>query len=115
MTRKSSLITVCRAGALVAVFGLVGGLSAETSAYAQQTINGTEIVTRLKRLERDMRDLQAETFRRSPDGKGAATPATAAPPGPAASAEPAQPIPDLGPMMRRVDELEASVTRLTGQ
>jgi tol-pal system protein YbgF len=59
-----------------------------------------------------MRDLQAETFRKGPD---AAAILAAPPTTPEPAAQPAQPIPDLGPMMRRVDELETSVTRLTGQ
>jgi tol-pal system protein YbgF len=81
----------------------------DTAAYAQSS---ADINARLRRLERDMRDLQAETFRKEPD---AAAILAAPPTTPEPAAEPAQPVPDLGPMMRRVDELEASVTRLTGQ
>jgi tol-pal system protein YbgF len=101
-----------RTGALLAVAALMCGLSIETAAYAQSS---ADVVVRLRRLERDLRDLQAETFRRTP---GAATGAQAAPlppPEPEPAATPAQPVPDLGPMMRRVDELEASFSRLTGQ
>src|SRR5688572_12098105 len=108
MTRNSSFLNVMRTGALVAVAGLIGSLSLETAAYAQSS---ADVQARIRRLERDIRDLQQETFRRSPEGAGAALPA----PAPEPVAEPAQSIPDLGPMMRRVDELEVSVTRLTGQ
>ena len=104
-------LTMLRAGALVTVAGLIGTLSLETAAYAQSS---ADVQARIRRLERDIRDLQAETFRRSPEGaSGAVVPLPPAPPEP--EAQPSQPIPDLGPMMRRVDELETSVTRLTGQ
>jgi tol-pal system protein YbgF len=110
MARKSRFLNVWRTGALVAVAGLIGGVSLDTAAYAQ---SAAEVTARLRRLERDIRDLQAETFRKGPDADAV----LAAPPGPAMpeAAEPSQPVPDLGPMMRRVDELETSVTRLTGQ
>lgn len=111
MTRKSRFLNVWRTGALVAVAGLIGGLSLDTAAYAQSS---ADVNARLRRLERDIRDLQAETFRKGPDADAVlAAPPTSGAPEPAA--EPAQAMPDLGPMMRRVDELEASVTRLTGQ
>jgi tol-pal system protein YbgF len=104
-------LTMLRTGALVAVAGLIGSLSLETAAYAQSS---ADVQARIRRLERDIRDLQAETFRRSPEGAaGAVMPLPPETPEPAA--QPSQPIPDLGPMMRRVDELEAGVTRLTGQ
>lgn len=108
----SRFLTTLRTGALVAVAGLIGSLSVETAAYAQSS---ADVQARIRRLERDIRDLQAETFRRSPEGAagGAIVPLPPAPPEPAT--QPSQPIPDLGPMMRRVDELETSVTRLTGQ
>jgi len=100
-----------RTGALVAAAGLIGSLSLETAAYAQSS---ADVQARIRRLERDIRDLQAETFRRSPEGAaGAVMPPP--PEAPEPTAQPSQPIPDLGPMMRRVDELEAGVTRLTGQ
>jgi tol-pal system protein YbgF len=101
-----------RTGALVAAAGLICGLSLETAAYAQSS---ADILVRLRRLERDIRDMQAETFRRSPDAAPAAGATAALAPEPEPAAAPAQPVPDLGPMMRRVDELESSVTRLTGQ
>jgi tol-pal system protein YbgF len=108
MAHKMRFLNVWRTGALVAVAGLIGSVSLDTAAYAQSS---ADVNARLRRLERDIRDLQAETFRRSPDD---AASIPAAPPEPEV-VEPAQPVPDLGPMMRRVDELEASVTRLTGQ
>ena len=109
MTHKSRFLNVVRTGALVAVFGLISSLTFETAAYAQSS---ADVQARIRRLERDIRDLQAETFRRSPEG---APGATLPPPEPPAAEPPAQAMPDLGPMMRRVDELESSVTRLTGQ
>jgi tol-pal system protein YbgF len=115
MARNGNLFTKWlspkwQTGALVIVAGVAGAIALDTAAYAQSS---SEIIVRLRRMERDIRDLQAETFRRSPEGAaGASLPA--APPEPPA-ADPAQAIPDLGPMMRRVDEMEVSVTRLTGQ
>ena len=109
MTHKSRILNMVRTGALVAVAGLIGSLTLETAAYAQSS---ADVQARIRRLERDIRDLQAETFRRSPEGAAGAPLAPAAP---EPAAEPSQPIPDLSPMMRRVDELESSVTRLTGQ
>jgi tol-pal system protein YbgF len=111
MAHKSRFLNVWRTGALVAVAGLIGAVSLDTAAYAQ---SAAEVQARLRRLERDIRDLQAETFRgKAPD---AAAVLAAPPTSPEqAAAEPSQPMPDLGPMMRRVDELEAGVTRLTGQ
>jgi tol-pal system protein YbgF len=110
MAYKSRFLNLWRTGALVAVAGLIGGVSLDTAAYAQSS---ADVNARLRRLERDIRDLQAETFRKGPDGAAI----LAAPPTSPeqAAPEPSQPMPDLGPMMRRVDELESSVTRLTGQ
>ena len=110
MAHKSRFLTVWRTGALVAVAGLIGAVSLDTAAYAQ---SAAEVQARLRRLERDIRDLQAETFRKGPD---AAAILAAPPTSPEQAApEPSQPMPDLGPMMRRMDELEAGVSRLTGQ
>ncbi len=111
MTRKSRFLTMLRTGALVAVVGVIGSLTLETAAYAQSS---ADVQARIRRLERDLRDLQAETFRRSPEGAGGAI-APLPPAAPEPAVAPSQPIPDLGPMMRRVDELENGVTRLTGQ
>src|SRR5688572_16874494 len=105
MARKSRFLNVWRTGALVAVAGLIGAVSLDTAAYAQ---SAAEVQARLRRLERDIRDLQSETFRgKAPD---AAAVLAAPPTSPEQAApEPSQPMPDLGPMMRRVDELEAGV------
>ena len=108
----SRFLTMLRTGALVAAAGLIGSLSLETAAYAQSS---ADVQARIRRLERDIRDLQAETFRRSPEGAAGAVMPPPPPEAPEPAAQPSQPIPDLGPMMRRVDELENSVTRLTGQ
>jgi len=109
MTRKSRVFNVWRSGALVAAAVLIGGLSLDTAAYAQ---SAADVNARLRRLERDIRDLQSETFKKGPEGaQASAVPLPPEPP----SAEPGQQMPDLGPMMRRLDELESSVTRLTGQ
>src|SRR5262245_1704698 len=107
MMRKSNSLITWRSGAVAALLGLIGGFSLETAAYAQQTINATDLVARLRRLERDVRDLQAETFRRSPDAGKAGAAGAPPPPEPAAQAGP-----DLSPVMRRVDDLEATVSRL---
>ena len=110
MTRNSSVFNVWRSGAVVAVGVLIGGFALDTGAYAQSS---ADVNARLRRLERDIRDLQSETFKKGPEGAQAST--VPLPPEPPPSAEPAQQMPDLGPMMRRLDELESSVTRLTGQ
>ena len=67
MTRKSSFLNMVRTGALVAAAGLIGTLSLDTAAYAQ---SAADVQARIRRLERDIRDLQAETFRRGPEGRG---------------------------------------------
>ena len=109
MTHKSRVFNAWRSGALVAVGVLIGGFALDTGAYAQSS---ADVNARLRRLERDIRDLQSETFKKGPEGaQASAVPLPPEPP----SAEPAQQMPDLGPMMRRLDELESSVTRLTGQ
>jgi tol-pal system protein YbgF len=109
MAHKSRVFNAWRSGALVAVGVLIGGFALDTGAYAQSS---ADVNARLRRLERDIRDLQSETFKKGPEGaQASAVPLPPEPP----STEPAQQMPDLGPMMRRVDELESSVTRLTGQ
>ncbi len=65
MAHKSRFLNLWRTGALVAVAGLIGAVSLDTAAYAQ---SAAEVQARLRRLERDIRDLQAETFRgKAPD------------------------------------------------
>lgn len=84
-----------------------------------QVIDARELMARLQRLERDMRDVQAETFKRT----GTPLPGPAAAAGatgggaviPVPEAQPAVMMPDLNPLIRRMDELEDSFTRLTGQ
>src|SRR6185503_10934268 len=100
MTRKSRVFNVWRSGALVAVGALIGGFALDTGAYAQSS---ADVNARLRRLERDIRDLQSETFKKGPD---AAT-ILAAPPTTPEPAEATQAMPDLGPMMRRLDEVES--------
>jgi len=75
---------------------------------APVVIDGRDLLIRMGRIERDIRDLQAETFRRPP------VPADAGPPPPPRSAN-APNAPDLNPIMRRMDELGDSISRLTGQ
>jgi tol-pal system protein YbgF len=89
-------------------------LAATDSFAAQNTqvIDGREILSRLQRLERDLRDVQAETYRRS-GGSGPAP--VAGPPEPAEADQNAVAVPDLNPLMRRLDDLESSLSRLTGQ
>lgn len=76
-----------------------------------------QLVVRLQRLERDMRDVEAATFRK-PAGDKAAAPADAAPlpeDKPAAAEPPPVVLPDLNPLMRRIDELDEGLGRVTGQ
>jgi len=82
---------------------------------AVQTIDARDLLARLQRLERDMRDVQAETFRKAPGDHTAAAPASAnLEPVPAPESQQAA-VPDLNPLMRRIDELEEGLGRLTGQ
>jgi tol-pal system protein YbgF len=101
--------------ALIAAAGFLA--SPGFAAPATQTIDARELIQRLQRLERDMRDLQAETFRKAPGDR-------TAPPAPAANANPnptplppeAQAaIPDLNPILRQMGDLEEGLGRLTGQ
>jgi len=86
----------------------VSAVSAQSSADLQ---------ARVQRLERDLRDLQAETFRRGGKAPTANAAAPAPEPAPMPAAEAAQPqsTVDLEPLMRRVNEMEESIGRLTGQ
>jgi tol-pal system protein YbgF len=72
-----------------------------------------QLVVRLQRLERDMRDVEAATFRKPPGDKVDAPPPAEIPP----AAEPPPPpvMPDLNPLLRRIDELEEGLGRVTGQ
>src|SRR5882672_11908942 len=92
--------------ALIAVAGFLAEAPTATAqaAPATQTIDSRELIQRLQRLERDMRDLQAETFRKAP-GDRTALPAPAANPTPTPT--PAPPpeqqasAPDLNPILRQ--------------
>src|SRR5258705_8875168 len=103
--------------ALIAAAGFLAGVHSAT-AQATQTIDSRELIQRLQRLERDMRDLQAETFRKAP-GDRTAPPAPAANPNPTPtpppSPEPQASAPDLNPILRQMGELEEGLGRLTGQ
>jgi tol-pal system protein YbgF len=99
-----------------AVLGLIFGVVTAASA-APTTVDARDLLLRLQRVERDMRDLQAETFRQNP-GKAPAPAAANAPPAqpaPEAAPMPAPTMPDLDPLIRRLGELEDSIGRLTGQ
>ena len=96
------------------------GLLSFTAAFAQTpgapANDARDLQTRLQRIERDLRDLQAETFRRAPGDRNAPAPAVGPEPPPPPAAETSPPVmPDLNPLMRRIDELEESLGRLTGQ
>jgi tol-pal system protein YbgF len=104
-------------GAVLAVslgFSLFGGSAMAESAQAP---DARDLITRIQRLERDMRDLQAETFRQK--GGDHALPGAALAPDVSIPAPPPEPpqaaLPDLNPMLRRIDELEGGLERLTGQ
>ena len=102
--------------ALIAVVGFLAEVHSAT-AQATQTIDSRELIQRLQRLERDMRDLQAETFRKAP-GDRTAPPAPAANPNPPAPPPPPESqaaMPDLNPILRQMGELEEGLGRLTGQ
>ena len=73
-----------------------------------------QILVRLQRLERDMRDVESVTFRKPPTDKSNL-------PNPPSDSDVANPpaadtpVVDLNPLMRRIDELEEGLGRLTGQ
>jgi tol-pal system protein YbgF len=91
-------------------FGTLAGVPA--MAQAVQTLDARDLLARIQRLERDTRDLQAETFRRAPGDRTASSVKTEA--APAAESQQTA-VPDLNPVMRRIDELEDGIGRLTGQ
>ena len=101
--------------ALIVAAGFLAEVGTAT-AQATQTIDARELIQRLQRLERDMRDLQAETFRKAP-GDHTAPPAPAANPNPTPPPppEPQVAMPDLNPILRQMGELEEGLGRLTGQ
>jgi len=93
-----------RAGAVAAICVLLIGLGASPAQSAPATVDARDLMIRLQRMERDLRDLQAETFRRSPGA-----PADFGPPPQSAAG------PDLSPIMRRLDEFGDSIAKLNGQ
>jgi tol-pal system protein YbgF len=96
--------TLMPAGAL-ALAGLI--LAGSHLALAQDDgDSGSEMRTRIQRLERDLRDLQQEVYR----GTGVG-PRTLTPPPASADVPPAQ----SGPMSQRVSDMEDTLQRLTGQ
>lgn len=76
------------------------------------TAEYNQLVVRLQRLERDMRDVEAATFRKPPGDKVDAPPPVDMPP---AAEAPPPVMPDLNPLLRRIDELEEGLGRVTGQ
>src|SRR5258705_272000 len=92
-------------------------LCSGAASIPAQAQSSADLQARVQRLERDLRDLQAETFRRTPANRNAASaPAPVEPaPMPAAEAPPPPSMPDLNPLMRRINEIEDSIGRLTGQ
>src|SRR5258705_5372757 len=100
-----------RTGAVLFAAAMLCSAGLPWSAQAQSS---ADLQARVQRLERDLRDLQAETFRRG--GNRPATSAAPEPlPAPAVEAAPPQQTVDLNPLMRRIDEIEESIGRLTGQ
>jgi tol-pal system protein YbgF len=93
------------ASAVLAMSAILWGVTGSAGAAQPVTIDARDLMSRLQRMERDLRDLQAETFRRGPGDARQAV----APQAPPSSA------PDLGPVMRRMDEVGDSISRLTGQ
>ncbi|GEM_PF-2497835 len=101
-----------KAGAVAAV--LLGLGSAASGAPV--TVDARDLLLRLQRVERDMRDLQSETFRQTGKTLPSAASGPADPlPMPEAAPMPAPVLPDLDPLIRRLGELEDSIGRLTGQ
>src|SRR3981081_3747673 len=99
--------------ALIAVVGFLADGPSPTE-QATQTIDSRKLIQRLQRLERDMRDLQAETFRKAPGDRPASpAPAANASPTPPPSPEPQAALPDLNPILRQMGELEDGLGRLT--
>src|SRR5262252_3385828 len=92
---KTAVGTLGRSSAAL-LLGTSLVILAASPAVAQSTV---DMSIRLQRLERDIRDLQAATFKK-PQG-----PLVDAPAQPAPAAAPEPPKVDLEPVMRRIDEL----------
>ncbi len=87
------------------------------AAAPATTPDNAQLLVRLQRLERDMRDLEAATFRKPP-GDSSAVPTPSDPyPDPAVPAAEPPPVvmPDLNPLLRRINELEDGLGKITGQ
>jgi len=96
--------TLANSSAAFAVCAMLLGVGGWPAAAGQNlTVDARDLLVRMQRMERDIRDLQAETFRR-PAGANADAPPVAA-----------GAAPDLGPILRRMDEVGDSISRLTGQ
>ncbi len=108
-------------GALVFVVAqtqLVAAAPATPATGSPSTADYNQLVVRLQRLERDMRDVEAITFRKPPSDKASAPPLpppAAEIPGAPTTDTPPVVMPDLNPLMRRIDELEEGLGRITGQ
>ena len=95
---------------LLLTAGLGLALLMPLPAYPQ---SAADYQARIQRMERDLRDLQSEMFRRNPPAARNGQPV---PPIVEVAPEPPPPaMPDLNPMIRRIDEIENGITRLTGQ
>ena len=108
-------------GALVLAAAQIQFAAAAPAASAAASATSpdyNQLLVRLQRLERDMRDVESVTFRKPAPDKSVSLPAapveTAIPAAPAAEIPPVV-MPDLNPLMRRIDELEEGLGRLTGQ
>ena len=105
-----------KAGAALAVgLGLLCSSAAESQGV--QVIDARDLMARIQRLERDLHDVQAETFRRNPNAAPPAASAGGAP-APVPVPEPQQQqnmTPDLDPLVRQIAEMQESLGRLTGQ
>jgi tol-pal system protein YbgF len=102
--------------ALIAGLGLFCANAAESQGV--QVIDARDLMARIQRLERDLHDVQAETFRRNPGAAPPAAPASAIPAPAPAVPDPQAPqasMPDLNPLMRQIGEMQESLSRLTGQ
>ena len=101
------------AGACVIAAAQIQIAAAATPATATPSAaDYNQLIVRLQRLGRDMRDVEAATFRKPPGDKVDAPPPADMPP----AAEATTPVmPDLNPLMRRIDELEEGLGRVTGQ
>ena len=90
-------------------------MAAPATPPPNSATDNAQLLVRLQRLERDMRDLEAATFRKPPGDKATAPIAPAAEPEIAAPAVETPPTLDLTPLLRRIDELEDGLGHVTGQ